>query len=812
MFRLPRFRKLHIFFSGPFVLIGLVSILVVSIIAVQSARKLLQRMTQDLVEESLYGVSLRVEQMTEYPTYVLDDLAGTLRVSGMMPDTRSAWIALLNQRLSRHESLQRLTLGFPQGGLIRLRRTEDGRRLVEQTVGQTGGRLQAFEWVNGRLLPGQSRKAGGNVDVRRQLWFQQALSQQKTITAPLKNQPDSAAPYSLIRPVYDQQGVLRFVLRIDNSFPVITPYLREIANHPDAEAFVVDQTGRLLGSSLSVDGQQQQAGSGAGRNAFNHPSCLIRCSLRQAQDLFGGLASLRDSRVFLAPGETGDIHVAMRRLPIAGGPDVVTFAVIPETAYLGYIRDVIKDVFWVALTIIAFLPLTGYLVSLHVTSPILQLNRSLRKVGQGQWDSAVVLKRNDEIGELSQSVYQMAQRLKDLVRNLESLVEERTADLKELLAKYAQANQELERTNATKDRFFSIIAHDLKSPFTALKGYSGIIEDSFDSLSKEQLRSMVNRISVSSEEAHGLLENLLQWALIQSGRIRVKWDVFDIREVMIEALDLAKVNAKVKNISLENEIHEAGWVEADRNMVATVLRNLISNSIKFTKAEHGRIKISGYREAEYFVIAIEDNGVGISDENLKKLFAKDIYFSQKGTGNERGTGLGLGLCKEFVVMNRGQIEVTSQVGEGTCFKTFWLAANSPQIPEPQKDPERPFEILCVDDSEDNHNLINIFLKNQPWNIEFVQDGEQALQRLETKSYDVILMDLNMPGIGGIETTRQIRAYEKAHNQRSAYIIAFTSSVLQVDIDAAINAGCDSYLLKPVKKQKLIHAISRISRR
>ena len=302
----------------------------------------------------------------------------------------------------------------------------------------------------------------------------------------------------------------------------------------------------------------------------------------------------------------------------------------------------------------------------------------------------------------------MAEKLRELVRDLEGRVEDRTVDYKELIAKYAKANKELKKTNATKDRFFSIIAHDLKSPFMALKGYSGIIEDSFDSLDQTQLREMVNKIAVSSEEAHGLLENLLQWAIIQSGAIRVKWEIFNLRELVLEAFDLMKVNAKVKSVSLECDIVPNIWVEADRNMIATVLRNIISNGIKFAKQGEGKVFLDARLKHGKVELSISDNGIGIGEEHIRKLFATDIYFTEKGTSNERGTGLGLGLCKEFVTMNSGDIEVASTKGEGTTF-TITLRAAAKPSDEKKQDFGR-LRILCVDDSEDNHNLIKIFFK------------------------------------------------------------------------------------------------------
>ena len=348
------------------------------------------------------------------------------------------------------------------------------------------------------------------------------------------------------------------------------------------DSYVVTKEGNILVSSLFRRGLIGK-NSGDISSGYNHPECRIRCVMQTFHDLYGTLEQSDKNRQFTVEGDSGPLFAKL--VPMTGNSisqDIFVFYVHQEKSYIRYVWAALKSAMAGSGAVILVLFIAGYLVSFWITSPLKKLNQSAQRIGQGDWEHNIEVDRDDEIGELARSLNQMASRLRELVKDLEGLVEERTSDLKNVIEKYAQANKELERTNATKDRFFSIIAHDLKSPFMALKGYSGIIEDSFDSLNQNQLREMVNKISVSSEEAHGLLENLLQWAIIQSGGIRVKWEAFDLREVVLEVFDLMKVNAKVKNVKLENQISSSTWVEGDRNMISTVLRNIISISIKFT--------------------------------------------------------------------------------------------------------------------------------------------------------------------------------------------------------------------------------------
>ena len=240
--------------------------------------------------------------------------------------------------------------------------------------------------------------------------------------------------------------------------------------------------------------------------------------------------------------------------------------------------------------------------------------------------------------------------LQAINENLEKLVEERTRELAEV--------------NATKDKFFSIIAHDLRNSFCSLLGFSEVLINNFDSFPDDEKMSMLVTIREVSEQTYKLLQNLLEWARMQTGKIQFKPEAFKIQDCIEEECALQKHIAKQKDIELIVNDKTESFALADRNMVAMIIRNLISNAIKFTNP-NGVIQVRQKTEEKLIFITIEDNGIGISEENIQKIFSFNEYFNTIGTNNERGTGLGLILCKEFVTLNGGDITIISANGEGT---------------------------------------------------------------------------------------------------------------------------------------------------
>ncbi len=230
-----------------------------------------------------------------------------------------------------------------------------------------------------------------------------------------------------------------------------------------------------------------------------------------------------------------------------------------------------------------------------------------------------------------------------------------------------KANEEgLRRLNATKDKFFSIIAHDLRSPFSAIVGFSDLILNQLRTNDLEGLEKYTEVIKQSSQRVMDLLSNLLEWSRTQTGHIYYKPQSKDIGALIRETVDLLNVSAKQKSIPIRVDIMPALFAYVDGDMIKSIMRNLLSNAIKFTYPE-GCIVVSARQIGTELVVSVSDNGIGIGKEDIEKLFKIDESTSTSGTQNEKGTGLGLILCKEFIDKHKGKIWVDSEVGKGSTF-------------------------------------------------------------------------------------------------------------------------------------------------
>lgn len=247
------------------------------------------------------------------------------------------------------------------------------------------------------------------------------------------------------------------------------------------------------------------------------------------------------------------------------------------------------------------------------------------------------------------------------------LIHSQNAELQKNNDKLAASETNLQESNRTKDRFFSIISHDLKGPLNSLTGLLQILVKYVDSFSKEELKEFAGNMDKSVRNLLDLLNNLLQWSKAQSGNIEYRPKKADLQKVVTETIDVLSGLASNKGIELKAHIPVGLLIYADVDMLSFTLRNLIFNAIKFTH-KGGKVQVEATNKSEMMEIAVIDNGIGISNHDMAKLFKIDTYHTTNGTANEMGTGLGLILCREFVEKNGGKIFVESEVNKGTTFK------------------------------------------------------------------------------------------------------------------------------------------------
>jgi len=226
--------------------------------------------------------------------------------------------------------------------------------------------------------------------------------------------------------------------------------------------------------------------------------------------------------------------------------------------------------------------------------------------------------------------------------------------------------EKLKELNATKDKFFSLIAHDLKSPFSSIMGFSELLTNHISDYNPEKIIEFANIIRLSSRHAYELLENLLEWARTQTGRIVYHPGKLYLKPLIEEIIESLESNAFEKNIKVLPVISNNPVAEGDMYMIGSVLRNLISNAIKFTN-KNGIIRVKTKTMDNEIQVSIIDPGVGIKPEIIQKLFKISEQATTTGTSKERGTGLGLIICKDFIDKHGGRIWVESQPGKGSVF-------------------------------------------------------------------------------------------------------------------------------------------------
>lgn len=227
-------------------------------------------------------------------------------------------------------------------------------------------------------------------------------------------------------------------------------------------------------------------------------------------------------------------------------------------------------------------------------------------------------------------------------------------------------NEELQLLNASKDKFFSIISHDLKGPFTGLLGLTGLILQDKASFDFEEVIDIIFKLDQSLKKQYSLIEDLLQWARIQTNRIDINKTRFNVKHLVNEVMMILRNNAEEKNIKLVNRLENDYFANADRFMYQSAIHNLISNAIKFSY-QNSEIKATVEEKDEFYYLRISDSGIGIKPENISKIFKIDSHFTTLGTNNEKGTGLGLILVKEMVERNGGTVSVWSEINQGTTF-------------------------------------------------------------------------------------------------------------------------------------------------
>ncbi len=356
-----------------------------------------------------------------------------------------------------------------------------------------------------------------------------------------------------------------------------------------------------------------------------------------------------------------------------------------------------------------------------------------------------------------------------------------------------KSTENLVKLNETKDKFISIVSHDLRTPFSSILGFTDLILND-NEITTEESRQYVSFIQESSRSMLSLVNSLLDWTRLQTGRFRFEPEKTDITKIIEESFNALSGTAYQKNIELISNVEINTFVFCDQSLLLQVVNNLVSNAIKFTP-ERGAIsvKVAPAPQARFVQLSVEDTGVGIKKENLDKLFKIESKFTSEGTAGEKGTGLGLSLAKEIIEIHGGQIWVESELGKGSQFK-FTI-------------PIAPANILLVDDSKTDRLLYSKILKNitPDYNIDVASDGIEALEKIKVTTPALVITDHFMPRMNGYELIQEL---SKLNLKNTPPVMILSSDVDRVTGQDYNKLGIEYVFQKPVNLSIFKQAVEK----
>ena len=380
------------------------------------------------------------------------------------------------------------------------------------------------------------------------------------------------------------------------------------------------------------------------------------------------------------------------------------------------------------------------------------------------------------------------------------------------------ARKQAENANIAKSAFLANMSHELRTPLNGILGLTDILKS--EELTPGQLRK-VDLINGSSETLLNLLNDILDISKIEAGSIDFEEIDIDLNSLLRKAYEFWRPISTKKDIDLvfQKQKNMPERIVCDPTKVRQCLDNLVSNAIKFTP-ENGKVVVkvtANHDLADLRVMfAVQDNGPGIEPENLIKLFKP---FTQAEVDTSRkfgGTGLGLAISKNLCNLMGGDVVVRSKVGEGTTFKMSFLAQTSTEqtrreaeerkseLTAPQFSDLTGLRCLVVEDNQVNLEVLRLLLEPYTFNLFETNNGQEAISALNTQFFDVVLMDLQMPVLGGMEAARRIRGSRKHYSEIP--IIAMTANAMKEDKKECIEIGFNAFLTKPLKRNELISTI------
>lgn len=781
--------------------------------------------TRQLAQELGGRVFDKVTAFFDAPRHVLAFNVGQARSDGSAYDNPERVERQLLLQLREQPWLTFVSMGMPNGEYYAASRPPQG---VDRTLRVLHARIadertmQTYR-ANDNNQPGELIVRNHlSFDSRTRDWFQSAVTSKGPTWYP-------AYPYVLYdgmgigtsAPLFDEQSRFLGVVAVDVALSQVSEFLGELTIGAGGVALIADEQGDLLAVSTLQSVDHQEAGQVRLTKAVDHVNPVISAMGRILQ----GRAEAAGGRLTQVAG-MGGYWVEWRTHALPNGPRLLIGMALPEARFDVFSHELQHQLFYPGLGVVLMALLLSLLVHQWVARPLLALSRCSAQLAQGIWNMGEAQSSPvHEVALLRDSMRDMARQLKNHQDELEQRVAARTEELEqhrdhlailvqERTSDLQKAKEAAEAANHAKNTFLANMSHELRTPLNAIMGMTAL---ALRRAQEPRLREQLVQIDHASGHLLALISDILDITKIEAERFSLDCIKFQLGDVLEDFMGMMTIKAKAANLQFNVDVPATVAMKSlrgDRTRLKQILLNLTANAIKFTPAGQVTVRALLSEEREQDVLLrfeVQDTGIGITPEQQERLFTAFEQADSSKTRKYGGPGLGLAISKRLAELMGGAVGVESVVGQGSL---FWFTVRLDKepvaamvTPNPVQEPaetrlKRQFagaRVLLVEDERINREVARSMLKHVGLRVTLAEDGIQAVDQARTQVFDLILMDLLMPNLDGLEATRLIRALPA---YAEVPILALTANVFEDDRNLCLEAGMNEHISKPVNPQAL----------
>ncbi len=836
----PRALRLRTLLTVPFVLLIVVPAVIIAGTSLYTGLQAVDVLSRQLMDD----ISARVGQAA---VHQLEEAAVTLLATfPNNEDNQNASIELFTdgERLERKlfeltaaaRTTAYLFFGREDGGFVGVDRGRPGARAAATVRLQDGGGAPRKIYTargpgdRTRLLETENRV----YDARERVWYKQAKTAQRLTWTPIYvSFASGALVTTAAQPVTSTTGSLFGVFAADVELSELSQFMKSVAVSANGVAFIVDRDGLLVASSTPESPFRTEGGVQKRVAARDSQSELVRAGAQWWRTAERAASASPNIAMITTTGEKVD--VASRRVEGVQGIDWDIVVAVPRSDFTAPIVKSAISMFFVILAALAAALTLGLYVLRRVTRDVDQLVAVTRDISADRLPSALPVTSLAETGVLAKAFGEMVGRLTQsletirtqndqfalLNATLEERVDRRTTQLAEQnltlteeILRRERLERELRNTSLAaqkaaedKARFLAILSHELRTPLQAVVGASQLLSARGQA---GERADEIETLDAASKSLLTLIDGVLSYSRLEAGVVTPTLNSFVLTVCVDEALRVSRSALPRPDVAVVVDIDDTvpTVIHTDQGMLRQVLINLVSNALKFTQHGEVRVRVSADQAARVgdpllLRFTVTDTGSGIDLPTQQRLFQPFQQGSTVAGQPAVGSGLGLVICSLLVRALGGSIDMTSAPGKGTRLSfsilaqtqsaTHDITAAMPIAATPKA--MRSLQVLVVEDNDVNRELLGIMLEQLGHRVSAVADGEAAIDACMAQAFDAVLMDLNLPRIGGIEATRRILSDASIEYKRPA-IIALTASVSDADRALCAATGMHGFLTKP----------------